>query len=132
MPVQLWTKFVFICAFSGVTSLARRPIGAILQYPETAELYRRVMEETAAVDRARGVAIPNDCVENWIRLSRTLNPGAYGSMYYDLASERRMEVDSLNGCVVRLGQKAGVATPLNFAVQAALKPYEDGVHQSLA
>ncbi len=132
IPVQLWTKFVFICAFSGVTSLVRRPIGSILQYPETAEFYRLVMEETAAVGRARGVAIPEDCVENWIRLSGELNPGAYGSMYYDLESGRRLEVESLNGCVVRFGQEVGLATPFNFAVHATLKPYEDGVYQSLA
>jgi len=132
MPVHLWTKFVFICAFSGVTSLTQRPIGEILQYPETAEFYRLVMEETAAVGRAQGVAIPDDCVEGWIRMSGEINPGAYGSMYYDLASGRRLELDSLNGCVVRLGQEVGVATPFNFAVNAALKPYEDGERQSFA
>jgi 2-dehydropantoate 2-reductase len=52
--VRMWEKFVFICAVSGVTSLARLPVGPILRCPETTRLYRGVMEEVAAVGRAQG------------------------------------------------------------------------------
>ena len=47
-------------------------------------------------------------------------------MSHDLLAGRRLELDALNGTVVRLGRQAGVPTPLNFAVYAALKPYIDG------
>ena len=50
----------------------------------------------------------------------------YGSMYHDLAASRRLEVEALNGTVVRFGQDHGIPTPLNFAIFAALKPYADG------
>lgn len=126
MPVQLWMKFVFICAFSGVTSLVRQPIGTILRYPETSALYRGVMEEAEAVGRARGVALPDDCVETWMARSQAFAPEAYGSMYHDLAAGRRMEVEWLNGSVVRLGREQGIGTPLNFAIDAALKPFANG------
>jgi 2-dehydropantoate 2-reductase len=59
----LWEKFVFICAFSGVTSLTRLPIGAIRADPVTSHLYRGVMEAAAAVGRAGGVPLPDDTVE---------------------------------------------------------------------
>jgi 2-dehydropantoate 2-reductase len=36
----------------------------------------------------------------------------------DLRTGRRLELESLNGAVVRLGQEVGVPTPLNFAVYA--------------
>jgi 2-dehydropantoate 2-reductase len=124
--VQLWRKFIFICAFSGVTSLMRLPIGTILQHPAAKELYRGVMEEAAAVGREKGVALPDDVVEQWLQASEGWNPGVYGSMYHDLARGGRMEVESLNGSVVRLGAEAGIATPLNFAVFAALQPYAGG------
>jgi 2-dehydropantoate 2-reductase len=54
-------------------------------------------------------------------------PTAKGSMLVDLEHGRRLELESLNGTVVRLGRELGVPTPLNFAVCAALKPYVDGV-----
>jgi 2-dehydropantoate 2-reductase len=123
---QLWEKFVFICALSGVTSLVRLPIGPILRYPETTQLFRGVMAETAAVGRARGVGLPDERVEYWFQVSREINPAVYGSMYHDLAAGRRLEVEALNGTVVRFGHDLGIPTPLNFAIFAALKPYADG------
>ena len=37
-----------------------------------------------------------------------------------------MELESLNGGVVRRGREQGIDTPLNFAIYAALRPYLDG------
>jgi 2-dehydropantoate 2-reductase len=47
-------------------------------------------------------------------------------MLQDLKTGRRLELDSLNGAVVRLGRELGVSTPLNFAIYASLKAYADG------
>lgn len=55
-----------------------------------------------------------------------LDPATRGSMSFDLLAGRRLELEALNGTVVRLGPQAGVATPINSAVYAALKPYADG------
>jgi 2-dehydropantoate 2-reductase len=124
--VQMWEKFVFICALSGVTSLVRLPVGPILRYPETTKLYRGVMEEVATVGRARGVDLPDERVDEWFRASGEISPMVYGSMYHDLAAGRRLEVAALNGTVARFGQDRGIPTPLNFAILAALTPYADG------
>jgi 2-dehydropantoate 2-reductase len=132
MPGMIWHKFVFICGLSGVSSVARQPIGAILRYPETAALYRGVMEETAAVARAEGVSLPERSVETWMERSAEVNPGMYGSMYFDLENGRPMEVEALNGTVVRRGRAAGVPTPLNLAVYGALRPYQDGAPAEIA
>ena len=114
------------CALSGVTSLVRLPVGPILRYPETTQLYRGVMEEVAAVGRARGVDLPDERVDEWFQATTEINPMVYGSMYHDLAASRRLEVKALNGTVVRFGQDHGIPTPLNFAILAALKPYAGG------
>jgi 2-dehydropantoate 2-reductase len=47
-------------------------------------------------------------------------------MHYDLHDGKRLELEALNGTVVRMGREHGIATPLNFAIYAALKPYVDG------
>ena len=57
---------------------------------------------------------------------RGLGPQIRGSLYYDLAAGRRLEIETLNGTVVRLGRRHGIPTPANFAVYASLKPYADG------
>jgi 2-dehydropantoate 2-reductase len=122
----LWQKFLFICAFSGVTALTRLPIGTVLADPVTRELFRGTSEEVEAVARAGGIDLPDDCVEQAMTQAAAVEPWGRGSLYGDLAGGRRLELESLNSEVVRLGRERGIETPLNFAIHAALHPYVDG------
>jgi 2-dehydropantoate 2-reductase len=124
--VALWQKFVFICAFSGLTALTRLPIGPILANPETARLYRETMAEVAAVGHAEGVALPDTVVDEVAAMTARLEPWARGSLYYDLMAGRRLELAALQGTVVRLGRARAVPTPANGVIHAALSPYADG------
>jgi 2-dehydropantoate 2-reductase len=124
--VIIWQKFLFICAFSGVTTVTRLPIGTILADPMTHGLFRGTAEEVGAVARASGIDLPADCVEQALTTAAAVEPWGRGSLYHDLAGGRRLELESLNGEVVRRGREHGIETPLNFAIYAALRPYVDG------
>ena len=124
--VAIWQKFLFICAFSGVTALTRVPIGAILTDQVTHALFRGTLEEVEAVARGDGIELPEDCVEQAMATAEAVEPWGRGSLYHDLAGGRYLELESLNGEVVRRGREHGVSTPLNFAIYAALRPYVDG------
>jgi 2-dehydropantoate 2-reductase len=130
MRVALWEKFVLICGLSGLTALTRLPLGAVLACPETRTLFRQAMEETETVGRAEGVAVPEGHAQRMVQFFEGSDPAIRGSLYYDLAAGRRLEIETLNGTVVRLGQRHGVPTPANFAVYASLKPYADGAPPS--
>jgi 2-dehydropantoate 2-reductase len=117
---------VLLAGTGGVMALTRLPFGPLRDCREARELFRGAMQEAAAVGRARGVALPPDLVERHWQMVLGLPPAGQGSMLQDLRAGRRLELEALNGAVVREGQQAGVATPLNFAVYAALKPYVDG------
>jgi 2-dehydropantoate 2-reductase len=121
--VDLWEKFLFICAHGGVTALGRLGIGEILACPETARFYRDVMEEIAEVGRGNGVSLPADAVERAIAFAKKLQPEMRSSLAHDLERGNRLEVDALMGAVVRYGAKAGVPTPLNSAIYACLLPH---------
>jgi 2-dehydropantoate 2-reductase len=124
--VVLWQKFLFISAFSGVTTVTRLPIGTILADSVTHALFRGTVEEAEAVARASGIDLPADCVEQAMATAAAAEPWARGSLYHDLAGGRRLELEGLNGEVVRRGREHGIETPLNFAIYAALRPYVDG------
>jgi 2-dehydropantoate 2-reductase len=126
IQVALWQKFLAICGVNGITALTRLPMGEILACEETRNLMRGTMEEVEAVARASGAALPGDCVDQSMDLFSSLEPSIRGSMYYDLAAGRRLELDVLNGTLVRLGGEHGIPTPINFAIYAALKPYLNG------
>lgn len=72
------------------------------------------------------VALADEFVDRSMEQLASLPPETRGSMVRDLEAGKRLEIESLNGTVVRLGRELGVPTPLNFAVYAALKPFADG------
>jgi 2-dehydropantoate 2-reductase len=124
--VALWQKFITICGANGITALTRLAMGDILACEETRQMLTATMEEVEAVARAKGGNLPEGCVDQSMKFFSSLAPSMRGSMYYDLAAARRLELDVLNGAVVRLGSQHGIPTPINFAIYAALKPYIDG------
>ncbi|MBI4573238.1 MAG: 2-dehydropantoate 2-reductase [candidate division NC10 bacterium] len=125
IQVDLWEKFLFICAQGGVTALGGLTIGEIRGCSETAAFYRGVMEEVAAVARAKGVALPRDAVDRALAFARGLQPGMRSSLAHDLSQGNRLEVETLAGSVVRYGRETGMPTPFNFAIYACLKPHHE-------
>jgi 2-dehydropantoate 2-reductase len=122
----LWLKYVMISAQAGMTALTRAPIGVVRGVPESRLMYRRIAEELAALAAASGVALGADAVDNVMKAADGLAAEAYSSLHHDLTQGRRLELESLHGHAVRLGERLGVPTPMVFAVYAALKPHLDG------
>jgi 2-dehydropantoate 2-reductase len=120
---EIWTKWVFICAMAGVCTVARAPLGDVLATTATRDLFVECMHEVAAVGRARGVHFDADLVESQLRRAETLGAAARPSMLHDLERGSRLELDSLNGAVVRLGAQWGVPTPINGFITAVLRPH---------
>jgi 2-dehydropantoate 2-reductase len=117
----LWSKFLFICAVHGVSTLSRSPLGLVLSNPETRELMIGVMREVEVLARRRGVTLPENVISDAIALAESYNKKFKCSMLRDLEWKRPMEIEDLNGMVVKLGKELGVTTPLNQAIYACLK-----------
>ena len=122
----LWQNYVMITAQAGMTALSRAPIGVIRAVPESRQMYRRIAEELTALAAASGVDLGPDAVESVMKAADGLAPEAYSSLHHDLTQGRRLELETLHGHAVRLGERLGVPTPTTFAVYAALKPHLDG------
>ncbi|MBX0295023.1 2-dehydropantoate 2-reductase [Haloarcula nitratireducens] len=123
--IELWRKFAFICAHSGMTAATRLPVGDIRDAEESWRMYRRVVEEVCAVARANGVALPDDTAAEWVEFAEDLDADSYSSLHYDLTHEKPMELDALNAAVVRHAEGTDVDVPMNEAVTAVLRPWAD-------
>jgi 2-dehydropantoate 2-reductase len=126
---DLWEKFVFSTAALGYMSLSRLSAGQVLASPEASEMFLRITAEAEAVGQARGVDLPSGAAEralDFLRFIAAANPDARGSMYFDLLAGKRLELEAINGAVIRLGRQYGIAAPRNEVVYAGLKPYIDG------
>ena len=119
--IELWNKFILICAVSGMTALTRRPLGEILGYDGTARMAREVMREVFQLALAMGIPLePESDAANY-RFMAQQDPSGKGSMCHDVEAGRRLEIDSLCGYVSRMGRIHGVATPLNDYLYDTLK-----------
>jgi 2-dehydropantoate 2-reductase len=126
IDVPIWRKFILLTGMSGCTAITRLPIGKWRDDPDMMDLYESVMRETAAVGRARGVALPADAVDRPLAEIKVQPPGLMTSMAVDLLRGNRLELAWLAGKVVALGRVHGIPTPSNAAIFAALKPYANG------
>ena len=125
---ERWQKFVFLVGLSGATAATRRPLGPILNDPDTRAFFYSLMCEVVAVGRARGVPIPENFAEDRMKFAEASPPTFKASMLHDLERGNRLELDWLAGKVVEFGRSLGVPTPANNAVYAMLKLHRMGEH----
>jgi 2-dehydropantoate 2-reductase len=122
----IWEKFVMLCTMSGLTTLARQPIGPIRRVPQTRALAEASLRETVAVARAHGVELPSDIIERTMAFFDQVPYEVKSSMLQDLEGGRHLEVSWLSGAVARLGAERGIATPVHQTIAATLAMYADG------
>lgn len=124
--VDIWTKFVRLSVFSGMTTVTRCPIGAIVGDPDLLEMLKAAVREATAVAQASGVPVPDDGAEQVEKTYRALPPQAKASMLEDLERGRRLELPWLSGAVVRIGRDVGVDTPVHRFITTVLTPHVNG------
>jgi len=126
IEVDIWTKFVWLSVFSGVTSVTRLPIGPLRDDPDLLALCQAAALEAMAVARARGVALPSEVFDGMIADFQSLPSGVKSSMLEDLERGRPLELPWLSGAVVRLADELAVPAPTHRFIATVLKPYVSG------
>jgi 2-dehydropantoate 2-reductase len=126
ITVDIWTKFTRLSVFSGMTAVTRSSVGTIVNDPDLMAMLKAAVAETRDVAHAKGIAVPDDVVEDVARVYSALPPQARASMAEDLERGRRLELPWLSGAVVRIGKEVGVATPIHGFIAAVLNPFVNG------
>jgi 2-dehydropantoate 2-reductase len=121
---ELWSKLMVNCAYNAISGLAQLPYGKMAALPEVVQMQRAVVQEVVAVAQAEGVslALPAS-LEAMERIAGAM-PAQFSSTAQDMARGKPSEIDHLNGTVVRLGARHGIATPVNQALYALVKLIE--------
>ena len=120
---SLWEKFVYLAPFAGFTGAARLPIGPLRDQPGFFDLALRACAEVASVARAEGIPLPEDLPHRLRVYIDALPASTRSSLLIDLQSGKRIEVESLQGSVVRRAAAAGIDVPIMQTLYAVLKPW---------
>jgi 2-dehydropantoate 2-reductase len=126
IQVDIWAKFARLTVFSGMTALARSPIGVIREDPDLFLMLKSALHESIAVARAKQIPLPHNSFDDMVAALTSLPANTKSSMLEDLERGRRLELPWLSGAVVRIGEEVGVQTPTHRLIATVLRPHVHG------
>ena len=113
----LWSKFIHNCGINALSAITGLTMGEVSRTPGLGPLRWQVIDEALAVARAKGIALeyPDPVPElkrhTWRKFTKP-------SMLQHIEAGRPIEIESLNGWLVREAETMGVDVPANRIVTA--------------
>ncbi|MBK5498716.1 ketopantoate reductase family protein [Peribacillus sp. TH14] len=123
--IRMWIKYMFITAFSGVTTASNLPIGTIRRFPETNRLLEHVLIEMKKLANAYNVGITEQNVAQALENMAGLSDESTSSMHQDLRKSQTLEVEHLQGGALRLAEKVNLKLPVIETLYGLIKPFEN-------
>ncbi len=115
----VWSKALYSCSLNPLGAVMECPYGDLLATPAW-NIITGIVHEAFAVAEAEHVILPGGSAKGYLEFLKQekIPPTAehYSSMYQDIAAGRPTEVDYINGAVVSLGEKHGIAVPVNRTI----------------
>ena len=124
----LWDKILYNAALNPLGAVLECTYGQLADNPETRRLMDRIIQEIVLVAQAHHVPLSWRTAEEYKMhfYTHLVPPTAkhFPSMYYDVKAGKRLEIDALNGAVVRLAAEKGIRVPVNETITALIKAKE--------
>lgn len=120
---EIWRKAIVNAAINPLTAVLRCPNGFLLENEHTRWLMHHICQEGAAVARACGVEV-GSVGEQAVEVARRTADN-HSSMLQSLQHGQPTEIDHINGAIALLGEKQGIATPVNATLTRLVKAVEE-------
>lgn len=116
----IWGKFVHNCGLNAICAITGLRPGHIRHVPELDEFQTKIIEETLALVRAKGITLPDPDPLTSIK-EYSAQKFHRVSMQQHLDRQRPTEIDALNGYVARESAQLGLDAPYNDALARLIK-----------
>lgn len=125
---DMWVKLLGNIAFNPISALTMATLDRVVSQVQVVEGARAVMEEADSVACALGIDVP---VSVDMRLAGVEKVGAHKtSMLQDVETGRPMELESIIGAVIELGEMVGIRMPYARFVYGLIKLRNDSIAES--
>jgi 2-dehydropantoate 2-reductase len=121
--IPIWEKFIFLVPLAAFTGAARLPIGPVWEDPFIRARFLDGCREIERLARAEGVPVAGDVVDRISPYVAGIPGTMRSSLLIDLSQGKRIEVEALQGSVVRRAGAAGLDVPIISTLYAVLKPW---------
>lgn len=117
----LWGKLVINAAINPLTAILGVTNGELLTRPTARALMASLARETAAVAVALGIRLPYPDPVVAVESIARRTAANRSSMLQDIARQAPTEIDAICGAIVKAGEQANVATPVNRTMWQLVK-----------
>ncbi len=125
---EIWVKIMGNVAFNPISALTGATLVQLVRHPETNALVRSIMGEVETVAKRLGFKLPISIDQ---RIAGAEKVGEHKtSMLQDLEGGRPLELESIVGATVEIGERLGVPMPSTRAVYACTKLRAENRRQS--
>jgi len=117
----IWTKYVFIAAFSLITAYSGKTIGEVLSNKKLKQMTESVMQEVVLVGKAKQVDFDRDIIEKTIRKAGEFPYETKTSFQRDFEKKNaKNEGDIFGGSLMRLAKEYNIPIPVIVGVHKVL------------
>jgi 2-dehydropantoate 2-reductase len=124
IQTEMWKKYLFISAMSGMTCLMRSSIGPIFSSPYGKETYKTFLDELFSVAVQKEPRLSRDLPEKILANTAKLEPAMKSSMLRDMEKGLPIETDHFHGTLIDWAPKEQ-KLPMLKAIYSTLSIYQE-------
>lgn len=119
---ELWKKLMLNIPYNGFTSLVRGPLKHYFEIPEAQECFLRALKEVQTVARMEGYLLTDEDVENALKFTKADGFVNFkSSTLLDIEAGKPVEIEAMQGAVIKAAKKYNIDVPINKLIYALLK-----------
>ena len=118
---KIWEKFIFLSAYSGMTTLFLKPIGYIFEDKAMKKKFTGAMLETYNLSKKLGVSFKSNPVEFWLEKIKKMPFDMTSSMHVDFNNKKKLELDWLSGSIETLSKTYDIDCPIHSEIVEGIK-----------
>lgn len=124
----LWDKILYNCALNPLGAILECSYGDLANNEETRRLMNKIIIEIFKTAKLNKIKLRWKTAREYINFfyEKLIPPTKdhYPSMYYDIKSGKKTEIDALNGAIVKLAKKVKTNVPVNETITRLIKSKE--------
>lgn len=121
---ELWKKYTFINAFSGITTATDLSIGQVRKHKDTLQIAEKILEEMRELANSYDIYISDEDINKASKQLKDFGYDSTSSMHQDRRRGLPLELDHLHGGAIRLAKAKNIKLPYIEAIHGIIKPFE--------
>jgi 2-dehydropantoate 2-reductase len=119
----LWEKLLINVGINAITALTGIMNGRIVDHDETRWISRTAVDEAALVAKAAGIELSDGAMDRVFQVALDTAQNR-SSMGQDVDRRRQTEIGAINGFVVEMADRFGIAVPVNRTLFGLIRTLE--------